>query len=206
MLRVALTGGIGSGKSTVARMFAAHGAPVVDADEIARRLVRRGQPAYREIVDAFGAEVLGADGEIDRQRLGGRIFMNTEDRRRLEAIVHPLVRSEIIERVPALQAPYCVIVVPLLVEAGMQDLADRILVVDCSEDRQINRVRERSGLSEDRIRRIIATQVSSPERRSVADDLIVNDTGLAHVQAQVDRLHALYRSLSRGKPHPPETV
>ncbi len=206
MLRVALTGGIGSGKSTVARMFAAHGAPVVDADEIARRLVRRGQPAYREIVDAFGAEVLGADGEIDRQRLGGRIFMNTEDRRRLEAIVHPLVRSEIIERVPALQAPYCVIVVPLLVEAGMQDLADRILVVDCSEDRQITRVRERSGLSEDRIRRIIATQVSSPERRSVADDLIVNDTGLAHVQAQVDRLHALYRSLSRGKPHPPETV
>ncbi len=205
MLRVALTGGIGSGKSTVARMFAAHGTPVVDADEIAHRLVRRGQPAYLEIVNAFSAEILDTDGEIDRQRLGGQIFMSTEDRRRLEAIVHPLVRIEIVERVQTLQAPYFIIVVPLLIEAGMQDLADRILVVDCSEDQQIDRVRERSGMSGDRIRRIMAAQVSSSERKRIADDLIVNDSDLAHVQTQVDQLHKLYRSLYRGKPRPPET-
>ena len=203
MLRVALTGGIGSGKSTVARMFTAHGVPVVDADEIAHRLVQRGQPAYLEIVEAFGTEILGADGEIDRPRLGGRIFDSADERRRLEAIVHPRVRREIVARVQALQAPYCIIVVPLLIEAGMQDLADRILVVDCNEQRQIERVRERSGLSDDRIRRIMAAQISSSERRNLADDLIINDADLVHVQAQVDRLHALYHALSGAELHPP---
>ncbi len=203
MLRVALTGGIGSGKSTVARMFTAHGVPVVDADEIAHRLVQRGQPAYLEIVEAFGTEILSADGEIDRPRLGGRIFDSADERRRLEAIVHPRVRREIVARVQALQAPYCIIVVPLLIEAGMQDLADRILVVDCNEQRQIERVRERSGLSDDRIRRIMAAQISSSERRNLADDLIINDADLVHVQAQVDRLHALYHALSGAELHPP---
>jgi len=205
MLRVALTGGIGSGKSTVARMFAAHGAPVVDTDEIAHRLVQRGQPAYLEIVEAFGTEILGADGEIDRPRLSGRIFDSADERRRLEAIVHPRVRHEIVERVPALHAPYCIIVVPLLIEAGMQDLADRILVVDCNEQQQIERVRKRSGLSEDRIRRIVAAQISSSERRSLADDVIINDADLVQVQAQVDRLDELYRALSGAEPHPPAT-
>ncbi len=205
MLRIGLTGGIGSGKSTVAGMFAAHGAPIIDADEIAHRLIRRNHPAYREIVGAFGAEILGADGEIDRQRLGERIFDCADERMRLEGIIHPRVRREIVDQVLVLESPYCIIVVPLLIEAGMQDLTDRILVVECSENQQIERVRARSGWSEDQIRRIMAAQVNLSERRRLADDLIINDADLAHVRAQVDRLDEHYRALSDAMPRPPAT-
>ncbi len=196
MLHIALTGGIGSGKSTVASMFGQHGAPVIDADEIARDLVRRDEPAYHETVRAFGTGILDTNREIDRQRLGERIFSDASERRILEGIIHPRVRQEIIARTTLAGFPYCIIVVPLLFEANMQDLADRILVIECSEQLQIARVRTRSSLSEERIRRIMATQASSAERRLMADDVIVNDTDLADLQRQVDRLHGQYLALA----------
>ncbi len=196
MLHIALTGGIGSGKSTVASMFGQHGAPVIDADEIARDLVRRDEPAYHETVRAFGTGILDTNREIDRQRLGERIFSDASERRILEGIIHPRVRQEIIARTTLAGFPYCIIVVPLLLEANMQDLADRILVIECSEQLQIARVRTRSSLSEESIRRIMATQASSAERRLMADDVIVNDTDLADLQRQVDRLHGQYLALA----------
>ncbi len=202
MLHVALTGGIGSGKSTVARMFAERGVPVVDADEIAHGLMRRGEPAFQEIVDAFGPEFLGANGEIDRHHLGERVFAAADERRRLEAIVHPRVRQEIVRQVHHLDGLYCLIVVPLLFEAGMQDLADRVLVVDCSEQRRIERVRARSGLSEDRIRTIMKTQVSFAEHRRLADDVIINDNGLNELEGQVEGLHQRYRALAGNDSRP----
>ena len=203
MLRVALTGGIGSGKTTVARMFAQRGVPVVDADEIAHSLIRRGQPAYQDVVNAFGANFLDAAGEIDRQRLGRYVFAADNERQRLEAIVHPRVRREIADRIVSMEAPYCIIVVPLLFESGMQDLADRILVVDSSEYRQIERVRARNGLAEGQIRAIMAAQIGPSERRRRADDVIVNDSDLADLEVQVDRLHDRYRALSTTNPHAP---
>lgn len=196
MLRVGLTGGIGSGKSTVAAMFAACGVPVIDADEIARHLAARGQPAYDLIVRAFGAAVLDGAGEIDRAKMRGRVFKSAGDRARLEGIIHPLVRSEIATRLRGLQAAYCVIVIPLLIEARMEDLVDRILLVDCTAARQIDRVRARSGLSEDQIRQIMAAQADPDERRRHADDIIVNDAGLDRLEEEVRRLHERYLGLS----------
>ncbi len=192
MLRVGLTGGIGSGKSTVAAMFAAREAPVIDADEIARRLVEPGQPAFDEIVRAFGASILDARREIDRQNLRRRVFDNSEERTLLEGIIHPLVRREITERVRVIEAPYCIIVIPLLIEAKLESMVDRILVVDCPVQEQIERVRIRSGLSDNEIRRIIAAQIDPAVRRQHADDLIVNNAGLDHLEVEVERLHNQY--------------
>ncbi|MHB8454157.1 MAG: dephospho-CoA kinase [Acidiferrobacterales bacterium] len=196
ILRIGLTGGIGSGKSTVAAMFAAHGTPVIDADEIARRLVKSGQPAFDEVVHSFGTSILDHNGEINRQSLRKRVFDNPAERMLLEGIIHPLVRHEISERVHALQGPYCIIVVPLLIEAKLENLVDRILVVDCPRREQIERVRVRSGLSDDEIHRIIAAQIDPAVRRHHADDLIANNAGLDHLEANVDQLHDQYLALS----------
>jgi len=203
MLRIGLTGGIGSGKSTVAGMFAAYGVPVIDADEIARSLVERDQPAYQKIMHAFGASIADSKGEIDREHLRTRIFDNPDERLRLEAIIHPLVRHDITMRLQALEAPYCVVVIPLLIEAKLEDLVDRILVVDCDEAQQIKRVGARSGLNKDQIRRIMEAQVSPAERRRHADDVIVNDATLDQLEAGVGRLHDHYRTLSGTTPASP---
>ncbi len=200
MLRVGLTGGIGSGKSTLAAMFAARGAPVIDADEIARRLVEIGQPAFHEVVRTFGTSILDRKGEINRQSLRKRVFDNPAERILLEGIIHPLVRHEISEHVRALQAPYCIIVIPLLIEAKLENLVDRILVVDCPVREQTERVRIRSGLSDNEIHRIIAAQIDPAVRRQHADDLIENNKGLGHLEANVDRLHGQYLALSGASP------
>lgn len=196
MLRVGLTGGIGSGKSTVARLFAEHGVPVIDADEIAHRLTGPGEPATRRILDSFGPGIATAEGAIDRKRLGRRIFASTEDRHRLEGILHPLIRQEIELATQVQSAPYCLIVIPLLVETRQRDLVDRVLVVDIEETQQVERVRSRDGRSEAEIRAIMDAQAGRGARRAIADDLVENNGSLASLRRQVDTLHSRYLELA----------
>lgn len=197
MLRIGLTGGIGSGKSTVAAMFARRGVPVIDADEIARELSAAGTPAYQEIIAAFGQTALAADGELDRARLRALVFDDRAARERLETILHPRVRAEIATRLQRVQAPYCVVVVPLLLEAGQRDLVDRVLVVDLEEALQIERVAARSRLSAPQIRKIIAAQLPRETRLRFADDILVNAGDLAALETKVGTLHHQYLALAR---------
>ncbi len=195
-LRIGLTGGIGSGKSEVAKRFAALGAPVIDADAIARRLVAPGSPAFDEIVQAFGADSLDATGGIDRARLRRHVFENPAERARLEAILHPRIRAEMLAEAARLDTPYCVLVIPLLIESGQRDLVDRVLVVDADEARRIAWIKARSGLDDAEIRAIMAAQADRNTRLRAADDVLDNDGDLTHLDAEVRRLHALYLALA----------
>lgn len=197
MLRVGLTGGIGSGKSTAADMFARRGVPVVDTDVIAREVVAPGEPALEEIVRAFGREVLDRDGRLDRPGLRRRVFDDPEARRRLEAILHPRIRAAVQARLAAIDAPYCLVVVPLLVETNF-DLVDRVLVVDVDEARQLERASARDRAAPDAVRRIIGSQSGRAARLARADDVITNNGTLEDLERQVERLHARYLELARG--------
>lgn len=199
MLRIGLTGGIGSGKSTVAALFARRGAPVVDTDEIAHRLAEPGTDAYSAIVAAFGNDILDAARRIDRKRLRGRVFNDPRERKRLEAILHPRIREEVRRRLAELDAPYCVVVVPLLLESGFDKIIDRILVVDAPETLQVARTTARSELTEPEVRAVMAAQASRAERLEKADDVILNDADPAHLEREVARVHALYLSLAEKK-------
>lgn len=197
MLRIGLTGGIGSGKTTVAELFASHGVPVVDTDSIARELAQPGQSALREIVARFGPDVLNDSGHLDRARLRRRVFADATERKALESILHPRIRATVNERVAALNAPYCIIVIPLLVESGYEKkMVDRVLVVDCPEIQQISRVAARSQLTEPQIRAIMEAQATRAERLQHADDVIVNDGDLASLEVEVVNLHARYLELA----------
>ncbi len=197
MLRIGLTGGIGSGKTTVADMLANHGVPVIDADEIARALVAPHQPAYDEIIEAFGRDIVDGDGNIDRDKLRRLVFDDTQRRRELEAILWPRVRTEIHHQSVELDAPYCIIVIPLLIEADQLDLVERVLVVDLDEEKQVQRVGARIGLSEAEVRKIIAAQIERSERLRHADDVIENNADMAGLKAQVEKLHRRYLALAR---------
>lgn len=202
MFTVGLTGGIGSGKSTVAACFASHGVPVIDTDDIARDLAMPGGAALDRIRAVFGDTVMQADGTLDRAALRRRVFGDSAARRQLEAILHPLIRQQVERALATLSAPYALIVIPLLVETGdYRDLLDRVLVVDCPEDVQIARVMARSGLTHDEVTAILATQVGRVERLAAADDVIVNTTSLEALRAEVATLHGRYQALS-GKPLP----
>jgi dephospho-CoA kinase len=196
MLKVGLTGGIGGGKSTVARIFANLNIPVLDADEIAHRLVETGRPALAQIRQEFGENVLNPDGSLNRKNLRERVFSDTQQKQKLEAILHPLIYKTIDAELKQLIAPYCIISIPLLFETNMTHLVDRILVIDCPVETQIERVKIRDNLTVERIQSIIDNQVSRAFRKAKADDLIDNsntDYGLAE---QVKKLHNLYLSLS----------
>ncbi|MFB3089110.1 MAG: dephospho-CoA kinase [Acidiferrobacterales bacterium] len=197
MLRIGLTGGIGSGKSSAAAMFARRGVPVIDADEIAKQLVAPGQPAYERIIQRFGKEFVDADGFIDRGRLRRHVFDDPASRRELEAILHPRVRQQIQRQLRALRAPYCVIVIPLIFEANQQDLVDRILVIDATEDTQVQRVAARSSLADDEIRKIIAAQIGRNVRLRQAHDVITNEGELEQLEERVDAFHTRYLDLAR---------
>lgn len=193
---VGLTGGIGSGKTTVANLFAAQGAGLVDADEISRKLTAPAQPAVAEIARKFGAQFIAADGSLDRTRMRNLVFTNATARKDLEAILHPLVRQESTRQIVASTAPYVIVVVPLLIESGARGRMDRILVVDCAPEIQISRVMGRSGLSRSEVLAIIAAQASRRQRLSEADDVIHNDDGLEMLSAQVNPLHLRYLGLA----------
>lgn len=196
MLRVGLTGGIGSGKSSAAALFAVRGVPVIDTDEIARALTEPGQETFDEIVRAFGDAILDRNRRIDRQRLRAHVFDDADERRRLEAILHPRIRAKVLEKLAAIEAPYSIIVVPLLVESGFTDIVDRVLVVDAPENVQIQRTAARSGLSEPEIRKIMSAQASGALRLQRADDVIENSGGRKQLEAEVERKHQWYLSLA----------
>lgn len=195
-LKIGLTGGIGSGKTAVARLFAARGVPVIDADEIARELVRSGMPAFNAIVEAFGNEVV-KDGELNRGALRERIFRNAVDRRILENILHPLVYRQMAERADCITASYCLLCIPLLLETGRRDFVDRVLVVDCSVPRQIERVQSRDRCSACTVHRILATQISREDRLQAADDIIDNDGAPEQLAHQISTLHERFSNLAK---------
>lgn len=196
MLVVGLTGGIGSGKTAVSDAFARRGVPVIDTDIIARELVAPGQPALDEIVAQFGPQCLDTNGGLDRGFLRQKVFADPRLRQQLEAILHPRIRQAVHDRVAELEVPYCLVVIPLLVEAGMGDLVHRVLVVDVPEELQIRRVRARDRVDEAQVRKILSAQASQEQRLEQADDVIVNDADLATLDAQVADLHKKYLALA----------
>lgn len=192
-LVVGLTGGIGSGKSAAADEFARLGATVVDTDAIAHELTGPGGAAIAEVQRLFGRAFVDASGAMDRKRMRDLVFSDAEEKARLEALLHPMIRTESDRRIASATGPYVVHVVPLLIESpGYRARVGRVLVVDCTEALQVARVRQRSGLPEGEIRRIIATQMKREKRLAAADDVIDNSGPVAALQQQVRELHKNY--------------
>jgi len=195
-LVIGLTGGIGSGKSTVASEFNKLGVPVIDADLLARELVASGQPALQEIVAHFGPRALRDDGTLDRAYLRTRIFSDSSDKQALEAILHPRIRQCIREQLATVTSPYCIVVIPLLLETRMTDLVDRILVVDAPEKEQLKRVAARDGLSHNVAAGIMAVQADRETRLSAADDIIINDASVDVLIERIRELHMHFMDIS----------
>ena len=194
---IGLTGGIGSGKSEVATAFAALGADVLDADEIAHAISRRGEAGHRAVVESLGASFVGADGELDRAALRRRAFDDPAFRRDLEQLLHPLIAARLEDAIGGLTGPYGVLVVPLLRErGGLRKRVARVLVVDCPEAEQLRRVQLRSGLAADDVRKIMATQLPRADRLAAADDVIDNSGPREALGPQVERLDRRYRELA----------
>lgn len=197
--RVALTGGIASGKSTVATMFAELGAAIIDTDIIAREVVESGRPALDEIRDRFGDEVIDTAGKLDRRALRRHVFSDDKARIDLEAILHPRIGAETRRQAAAATGPYQIIVVPLLLGSPLRRFVDRILVVDCSEELQIERLLSRDAESVEQARRILAAQSSREERLSIADFVVDNNKGLQNTRRQVRELHGIFLRLATSR-------
>lgn len=197
MLTIGLTGGIGSGKSEVARIFSQLGVPVIDADVIAHQLVQPGTEALAEITTVFGETILTAEGVLDRAELAGIVFSNPEMKQQLENIIHPRVREQIKACKDANKnEPYILVVIPLLLESGQRDLVDRILIVSATESVRIQRVKARDGRSKEQIRSIIRNQADDAQRLAAADDHIDNNGSLDDLELSVHQLDQYYRSLA----------
>jgi dephospho-CoA kinase len=194
---IGLTGGIGSGKSAVAALFAKQGIAVIDTDEIAHELTRPGGAAIEQIRAAFGAGAIGADGALDRAKMRKLVFGNLAEKKELEAILHPLIREESLRRGERASSPYSILVVPLLAEGGIdRSRYEHVLVVDCTEAQQIERVMRRSGLSEGEVRDILAAQATRQQRLALADDVIDNRGPPEALERQVSRLNQKYLTLA----------
>jgi len=197
---IALTGGIASGKSTVERLFRAHGIHVHDADRAARAVVEPGTPGLARIVEAFGRGVLNEEGQLDRRAMREHVFANPAARAQLEAIVHPLVRQWLHQRAMADTGPYCLLSIPLLAEnIAHYRWVDRILLVDAGEDAQLQRLMARDGTDEALARRMLASQATREERHAIAHDVIGNHGDPAELDAQVAALHATYLALAAAR-------
>lgn len=195
-LKVGLTGGIASGKSTIANMFADLGAPVIDTDIIARDLVLPGQPALEEIRRRFGNDKIDQDGNLDRAAMREAIFADDRARHDLEAILHPRISAETRRQSKEADGPYQIIVVPLLVGSALRSFVDRILVVDCDEETQVKRLVARDAESVEQAQRILAAQASREQRLAIADDVIDNGESFAASNARVIQLDRMYRRLA----------
>lgn len=195
-LRIGLTGGIASGKSTAAQRFIELGVPVIDADESSRFVVAAGQPGLAEVAQRFGSGILTTDGELDRRALRNLVFSDAERRRELESILHPLIRADMERRAGIAVGPYLVLAIPLLVEGGRNDRVDRILVVDLPEQVQLERLMGRDGGSPEQARAILAAQASREIRKSAADDVLVNSGSVSDLRRAVDTLHERYLLLA----------
>ncbi|MGR2740892.1 dephospho-CoA kinase [Billgrantia sp. Q4P2] len=196
---VGVTGGIASGKSTVARAFAALGVPWVDADDVAREVVEPGEPALAEIAERFGGQVLQADGSLNRRALRDIVFAEPSERLWLESVTHPRIRQRIVahlERLQAEGAPYVLLVSPLLFESGQNEMVDRCLVIDVPESLQFARTAARDDVDEAQARAIVAAQMPRSERLARADDVIDNSGSEQDLAAQVAELDRRYRETS----------
>ena len=202
MLKIALTGGIGSGKTTVTDYFRKLGVPVIDADETSHEVTQAGEPAVQKISDAFGDSVLDCDGNLDRTALRNIVFGDPESRKLLESILHPEIRRRMNETASRTQSPYCLFSIPLLIETDQHTSYDRILVVEASEDRRRSWIQARSGLTQNEITAILSAQVSDQQRRHAADDLLINDGGIDDLHARIERLHQTYLALSTAQKQP----
>ena len=196
MFKVGLTGGIGCGKTTVSRLFSEFNVPIIDADDIAHQLVQPGQPALIEICNTFGDQILQHDGSLDRAYLRDYVFSRPIQKQKLETILHPLVFSQMAEKISHLQSSYCIASIPLLFETNRTDFVDRILVVDCPIEMQKQRVKLRNSLTDERIQTIIDSQVSREHRVAQADDVLNNADSIDGLADQVKKLHNLYLTLS----------
>ena len=200
LFSVGLTGGIGSGKSTVASMFAARGAAIIDTDLIAHQLCAPDGAAIPDIRAQFGAAFIAPDGAMDRTRMREHVFTDPAEKKRLESILHPLIRAETERAARQAQGIYTIFVVPLLIESGnWAQRVSRVLVIDCPESLQIERVMARNGLAETQVRAIMLQQASRAARLAAADDVINNDGDATFLVPQVDRLHDLYCGLAASK-------
>jgi dephospho-CoA kinase len=202
MFAVGLTGGIGSGKSTIADLFATHGVAIVDTDAIAHRITAPGGPAIAPIAQTFGPQFVAADGSLDRAKMRALVFSDDAAKSRLEAITHPLIRSETERERAAAIGPYVIVVVPLLIESGAwRSRVDRVLVVDCDVETQIARVMRRNAFSREQVLAIIARQAAREARLAAADDIIVNDAKpLDELAQEVRTLHRRYLALAGAAP------
>jgi len=196
--RIALTGGIASGKTTVADLFADLGVPVIDTDLIAREVVEPGQPALAKVVEAFGRDVLDAEGRLDRRRMRERIFGDPDARLRLEAILHPAIRAEMERQSRAAGGAYQVLVIPLFAEGRRRDHVDRVLLVDAPEDLQVERLMRRDGVTSEQARASLNAQATRAERLAMADDIVQNTGHVQDLRAAVAGLHEKYRRLAAG--------
>lgn len=194
---IGVTGGIGCGKSTICREFAALGAPVVDTDEVAREVVAPGTTGLAAIAERFGEDILGADGTLDRRRLRSLVFADDASRRWLEALLHPLIRARTDEHVRAAAFPYCLVCIPLLVERGGGNRVDRVLVIDCPPEMQIARVMARDKLTAPEVEAIMRTQATRAARLAAADDVIENIGDVETIRPAIGALHRQYLDLAQ---------
>jgi dephospho-CoA kinase len=199
-LRIGLTGGIASGKSTVEQRFTELGVPVINADDSARAVVAPGRPGLKAVVERFGPGILTPQGELDRRELRSLIFSDPVQRKALEAILHPLIRADMEQRTAQAIGPYVVLSIPLLVEGGTRGGCDRVLVVDAEETLQLERLMSRDGVSEAQARAALAAQAPRAARLAAADDVLVNSGTVANLRQAVDALHRRYLELAADIP------
>lgn len=196
MFKVGLTGGIASGKSTVSHLFSDLGITIIDADIIARDLVKIDQPCYQQIIAQFGSEILLDDLQLDRQKLRQLIFQDLQAKLALEAILQPPIRQELLSQSETTKSPYCILSIPLLIEADMTALIDRCLVIDTTPALQLSRLCNRDKINKDEAQRMINSQVNRQQRLQYADDIIVNTTSASALEKQVNELHKKYCNLA----------
>lgn len=195
VLRIGLSGGIGSGKSTACEIFSELKVPVIDADVIAVKAVKPGMPALQSIIDEFGVKIITKDGYLNRKELRDRIFKNESDRRKLESILHPVIYKEIARQTKGINSAYCIISIPLLLETGPSDIIDRILVIDIPKELQLSRASARDNASLKNIETIIHSQISRDDRLAAADDIINNEGDIENLRRQIYDLYEFYKSI-----------